>query len=235
MQRKKGLNGNALKLLAVIAMICQHATIIFIPDTSLWYYPLFCFGMITAPIMCFFIAEGYYHTHDLKKYLGRLLLGALLSHVPHALACGFPVGEFWRYTSVMWSLFLGLAALTVYERKEISLLWRVIFVGVCCVLAYPGNWNFVAVIWIWGFGVFREEPLKKWGVFLAGVAIHVALFFVVQTNGTLWTRFAVLAAIPLLLLYNGQRGRKDKWFQWGYYFIYPVHFIVLYIIKLLVK
>lgn len=39
-----------------------------------------------------------------------------------------------------------------------------------------------------------------------------ALFFAVQTNGTLWTRFAVLAAIPLLLLYNGQRGRKSKWF-----------------------
>ena len=45
----------------------------------------------------------------------------------------------------------------------------------------------------------------------------------------------MLAAIPLLLLYNGQRGRKSKWFQWGYYLIYPVHFIVLYIIGLLVR
>lgn len=61
------------------------------------------------------------------------------------------------------------------------------------------------------------------------------LFFVVQTNGTLWTRFAVLAAIPLLLLYNGQRGHKSKWFQWGYYLIYPIHFIVLYIIELLAR
>ncbi len=56
----------------------------------------------------------------------------------------------------------------------------------------------------------------------------------VQTNGTLWTRFAVLAAIPLLL-YNGQRGHKSKWFQWGYYLIYPIHFIVLYIIELLAR
>ncbi|MEI3103684.1 MAG: TraX family protein [Oscillospiraceae bacterium] len=61
-----------------------------------------------------------------------------------------------------------------------------------------------------------------------------ALFFVVQTNGTLWTRFAVLAAIPLLL-YNGQRGRKSKWYQWGYYLIYPIHFMVLYVIELLVR
>ena len=39
----------------------------------------------------------------------------------------------------------------------------------------------------------------------------------------------------LLLLYNGQRGHKSKWFQWGYYLIYPIHFIVLYIIELLAR
>ena len=55
-----------------------------------------------------------------------------------------------------------------------------------------------------------------------------------QTNGTLWTRFAVLAAIPLLL-YNGQRGRKSKWNQWGYYLIYPIYLMVLYAIELLVR
>ena len=114
--------------------------------------------MITAPIMCFFIAEGYYHTHSRRKYLQRLLLGAVISHVPHALACGFPVGELWWYTSVMWSLFLGLLTLIVYEKKEIAWIWRMAFVGLCCILAYPGNWNFVAVIWIWGFGVFRDQP-----------------------------------------------------------------------------
>lgn len=58
MTRKAGLNSNTLKLLAVVAMICQHVTIFFIPTTNPWYDPLFCFGMITAPIMCFFIAEG---------------------------------------------------------------------------------------------------------------------------------------------------------------------------------
>ncbi len=110
---------------------------------------------------------------------------------------------------------LAVVAMIVYEKKEIAWIWRVAFEGLCCILAYPGNWNFVAVIWIWGFGVFRDRPWKKWGMFLVGFGVHAALFFVVQTNGTLWTRFAVLAAIPLLLLYNGQRGRKSKWYQWG--------------------
>ena len=47
----------------------------------------------------------------------------------------------------------------------------------------------------------------------------------VQTNGTLWTRFAVLAAIPLLLLYNGQRGSGHKQL---FYWFYPAHVYLLY-------
>lgn len=58
MTRKAGLNSNTLKLLAVVALICQHVTIFFIPTTNPWYYPLFCFGMITAPIMCFSSPRG---------------------------------------------------------------------------------------------------------------------------------------------------------------------------------
>ena len=50
MTRKAGLNSNTLKLLAVVAMICQHVTIFFIPTTNPWYDPLFCFGMILSLI-----------------------------------------------------------------------------------------------------------------------------------------------------------------------------------------
>ena len=34
-----------------------------------------------------------------------------------------------------------------------------------------------------------------------------------------WT----VLAVPLLLLYNGRRGKGSKWF---FYFFYPVHFLV---------
>ena len=36
MTRKAGLNSNTLELLAVVAMICQHVTIFFIPTTNPW-------------------------------------------------------------------------------------------------------------------------------------------------------------------------------------------------------
>ena len=54
----------------------------------------------------------------------RLLILALLSHVPHALAFGFSPLVFWRVTSVMWCHLLGLIALTVVKKTQIHWLWN---------------------------------------------------------------------------------------------------------------
>ena len=45
----------------------------------------------TAPIMWFFIAEGYFYTKNLKKYAGRLFFFALISHA----VCFLEFPRFW--------------------------------------------------------------------------------------------------------------------------------------------
>ena len=73
---KKGLNSNQLKLIAIIAMTVDHLTWVIWPgyQTGWPQLALHCVGRITAPIMWFFIAEGYHYTHSFKKYALRLLL-----------------------------------------------------------------------------------------------------------------------------------------------------------------
>ena len=79
---KKGLNSNQLKLIAIIAMTVDHLTWVIWPgyQTGWPQLALHCVGRITAPIMWFFIAEGYHYTHSFKKYALRLLLFAVISH-----------------------------------------------------------------------------------------------------------------------------------------------------------
>ena len=69
LQKNTGLNANILKLIAVIAMVIQHATIVFYPTENALHWTLYAVGRITAPVMCFMIVEGYYHTSNIKKYL----------------------------------------------------------------------------------------------------------------------------------------------------------------------
>lgn len=227
----RGLNARQLKTIATVAMAIQHMALLFLPPDSPYYWPLVSLGHITAPIMCFFIAEGYCHTHDRRRYALRLLLGAGLSHMPHALAFGFPIYAFWRYTSIFWSLFLGLMALSAAENTRLPGILRFLIPLACCVLAYPGNWNCIAVIWILGFGLFREAPVKKWGFFLLGLGVYVLEFFVISNTDLLLPRFSVLAAIPLLLCYNGQRGDRSALSKWGFYAFYPTHLLALHLIQ----
>lgn len=230
-----GLNANALKLIAILAMVVDHCAILFVEIGTPAEFWMHAVGRLTAPIMCFFIAEGYHYTSNLKRYMRRLLVIALVSHVAHALCFGFSVWQFWRATSVMWSLFLGLAALAVFEHKTLWLPLRVLVVGLCCLLAFPGNWNYIAVLWILAFGVFKNNNLKKWIAFTAVAVLYVLQYFIHGATSSIFIRFFVLAAIPLLLLYNHTLGRKSKLIQWGYYLFYPAHLMVLYLINLAIR
>ena len=82
MNTQKRLNGNQIKLIAIVAMTIDHLTWTFFPGTqAVWYvFALHVIGRLTAPIMWFFIAEGCHYTHDKKQYVGRLFLFAVISH-----------------------------------------------------------------------------------------------------------------------------------------------------------
>jgi hypothetical protein len=49
--------------------------------------------------------------------------------------------------------------------------------------------------------------------------------FEIPTQG-----FAVFSLIPIWL-YGGKKGRSSKVLQYGFYAFYPVHMIILYLIK----
>ena len=82
MDKRKGLNTDQLKLIAIAAMTLDHLTWTLWPGYSReWWVMIFhILGRLTAPIMWFFIAEGYHYTHDIKKYAARLFFLSAVSH-----------------------------------------------------------------------------------------------------------------------------------------------------------
>ena len=70
---RKNLSSNNLKTIAIIAMTVDHTAFLFIEKHSLLYYFMRMFGRLTAPIMTFLLVEGFRHTHNRKKYLGKQL------------------------------------------------------------------------------------------------------------------------------------------------------------------
>lgn len=231
----KELDAFNLKILAITAMFLDHAVAITLSHDSFVGMLLRFPGRIVAPVMCYLIAEGYYKTSNPLKYVKRLLLFSLISHLPYNLLFGF---EFFEATSVMWGLFLGLASLIVIKMKSTPLLLKIGFVAFSCILSVTANWNYVAVLWIVFFGIFHGDWKKQMVSFLVvGTFAHIVPTFIqfgLLHNGfPHWYQLGIYLALPLLGAYTGERGHSSKVMQYGFYVFYPVHLVFLYLFDML--
>ncbi|MEA4912278.1 MAG: TraX family protein [Oscillospiraceae bacterium] len=230
-EKRGGLTANALKLIAVAAMTLDHAAWAFVPTASLGGQLLHFIGRLTAPVMCFFVAEGYAHTRDVRRYALRLALFAALSHLPFTFFStdGF---SFISETGVVFTLLLGLLAILVWESSFSSAAKGVLITGIF-VLSLAGDWSYFAVAWVLLFHIFRDDPRRRAiGFFTVALTASLSLALSAASRGVWWQglfQFGVLAAYPLLRLYNGQRGRWNG--RWFFYIYYPLHLVLLALLR----
>ena len=92
----KKFNSNHLKLIAIIAMTLDHIADLLYPGmpNTMVSNILHVIGRLTAPIMFFFICEGFFYTKNLKKYLSSLVIFAMVSHFAYCFAFGINIIPF---------------------------------------------------------------------------------------------------------------------------------------------
>lgn len=226
-QTRQGLSGTALKLAACITMLIDHigascieaayAAAPEIPETVAQLDTVLrLIGRLAFPIFCFLLVEGFLHTHDVKKYIERLLVFGLVSEVPFDLAF-FRTPFYWGHQNVYWTLALGvlaMAALKHFEDADGNVAWKGRFAALgLAVLAQLLNTDYGAI----------------------GVALIVALYLTRSDRkyqciiGAVMMLFELTAPLAFLLIwhYNGQRGRCAPWQKWAFYGFYPVHLTIL--------
>jgi hypothetical protein len=190
-------------------------------------------GRLTAPIMWFFIAEGYHHTRSVKKYALRLFILAVISHFAYNFCFGIPLmpkGIF-NQTGVVWSLAWGLVLLQIYNtsRKD----WqKLLSTFVVCVITFPSDWSCIAAMAVLFIGTYRGNFRMQmlWMILWSVVYALVYFLFIDRVYGLV--QLGTCLAIPLLKLCNGQRG---SWKRMGklFYIYYPAHLFLCGILRIL--
>ncbi len=243
MERYKNLDAHTIKFIAIIAMTIDHITWMLFPGYPKDFLPvlLHMIGRITCPIMCYFIAEGYHYTRNVSKYTNRLLLFAFLSHFAYVFASmdfvdwksfiPFYYGNILNQTSVMWSLACGLIMLRVVNSQKIQKdTVKVILIILICLISFPSDWSCVASLCILAFGTNRGKFKTQmlWMIFFVAIYATVYFFAIDQVYGLL--QMAVVLSIPIILMYNGQRGKNHRingLMKWLFYLYYPLHLFVI--------
>lgn len=244
-QKSFQLTTFSLHIIAMLCMLVDHmwATV---TSGNNW---MNCVGRIAFPIFAFLIANGYFYTHDRKKYFYRLLFFAVLSEIPFNLINSSTLFNPF-HQNVLWTFLISLLTMMwidhtrLKNRKPVSVLKTAAIVllsflisTICCV-DYLGFGVLTVLLfyffhghrWYDFLGQFSGLFVINW-ILIKGMDLPLFTIreytFYFPTQG-----FALLALLPIWL-YRGKQGPHNKKIQFFFYSFYPLHMLLLFILTLL--
>lgn len=236
----KILNRDTIKYLAMLTMLLDHIAIIFLPADSFPAEIFIDMGCFTAPTMCFFLVEGYEYTSSKKKYCQRLLLFAVLSQIPYALA--FEFGNL----NMIFTLLCCFLILVILDQIRHPVL-RTALCTCMALVTVISDWALLAPIYTILFRNSRGDRARLSRSFAAAYGMFALLNIV---SYMMWPGYTAAGAVisgladgmgilvsaaVILFLYNGKRAGSGRTFsKWFFYLFYPVHLFLLFLIKLFV-
>lgn len=237
MPNRSFFNANQLKFIALFAMLLDHMYAAVMYDQVWMNYV----GRIAFPLFAFELVQGYMHTHDLRRYAKRLLVLAVISEVPFDMLAGGSFFFIW-HQNVAWTLLAGLAVCYCADHllaKDAAASKRALYLlGLAAALLLPrllmtdygtdGPW-LILMFWLTRKGGAINDTVQAvfmfvmWQFVVGGRTIMLGSF-------AFATQCFALCALPLIWLYNGEKGSRNKALQYTAYAFYPVHLLVLGII-----
>ena len=252
-----------LKWMAIIAMILNHMAIAWWAIMPMGLkIPFITVGGIVFPIMAYFVAEGYKHTSDFRKYITRILIFAVIAQPAYLVALIIPMmsSNAWDditiqnalgNLNIMFSIALSLIVLKLYDKiKSRVLFWLLYVLVITPIATLFFEWFFFGTTMVLLYYIIKNEKARRMippifvGLCWFGMIMLMRMvapdgaynenIFPLMYNSTyllLAPTFALgcIAAIPLLLGYNGERGKRMKWL---FYTFYPTHLFLLAVVAL---
>ncbi len=236
--RLRVLNRDVMKYRAMFTMLLNHIGHMFLTGGTPFHEILEDVGFFTAPVMCYFMVEGYAYTRSKARYGLRLFLFAVLSQIPFELAFGQ------RGLNMIYTLFCCFLILVVMEKVSSPVLQAgcVMFLILATV---NGDWPIVAPLLTFllcrSGGDRRKQAVSFGVVYLLFSVLNTQNYMSGQQGA--WTVYTVVhaalsgvgilvAALTVLVFYNGGRAEKGRNFsKWFFYIFYPAHLLVLYMMK----
>lgn len=222
------LNGAKLKYIAFLSMLIDHVNngvvtqLLDGKGTLLYISNIFSIlGRIAFPIFIFFIVEGFFKTRNRKKYLFNLVLFGIISEVPFDL---FTSKVFYNpnWNNMMFTLVLCLVTIWIIDEVKDRINNKYLWYGMSLVIVMAFgllamqlslDYDYHAIILAYIFYIFYDRPVLCAAIGYVSIIKELYSFL----------------GFAMTITYNGKRGKQNKWIN---YFLYPVHILILGIIRI---
>ena len=120
-----------IKIIAIISMLFDHTNDVFIGHLSV----LNLIGRIAFPLFSFQLVVGYTYTHNIKKYISRMFIFALISQIPYSLFIHIYTGTYFEL-NIFFTLATSLICMYILSSKNIYIYLKLLYISICLIIAY---------------------------------------------------------------------------------------------------
>lgn len=229
----KKLNAFQLKIIAVIFMLADHLYLTFPGQFPFLFHTA---SRFVAPLFAFLVVEGLFHTRNKLRYNIRLFGWAVFMSVGnHIINTNFASKGISVENNIFFTFAIGLTVLNLlYYSKGKSGVKKVALS--------------IFAIWLSGLGIVGAEggdiliPFMIIAYsFRDNIKLKILIYITLVISLTLSnykeysTFLLLLAVVPFILLYNGERGPNNKFSKYLFYVFYPLHLWILAIIQFFIR
>lgn len=232
------LNGTAIKLLAALFMTIDHIGFMFFPRLSIFRI----IGRISFPLFAYMLAEGCHYTKNRANHFLLVFTLGVLFQIVYGVATG-DKSEYNVFLTFSLSI-VGIYSLQYAKEKLFSeekpfekVVAAVQFpIVIFCLYVlsetFPFDYGFFGILLPIFPSIFDERGLPQNKVtkilscsFVKIALLAIGLYFICATSVFGKIAFYSYLSIPILLLYNGKKG---KWnLKYFFYVYYPLHLVFL--------
>lgn len=199
------------------------------------------------PLFAFCVARAVYYTHKkgtITKYIQRLLAFSVISQIPYICIMRTVEQNIWSLNigfTWLFSVIFLLSIISIRNHDYTNLNKYVCFGIIAIMLILPFfldiNYGLSGILYpaVFYFLIYNKEGQKEfiklpYGNILLGIVI-LSILFIIQTKGNGISQIFAIFSVPILIISNkyDNRIKLPKKF---FYAFYPVHLIILWLIKL---
>jgi len=215
----KIVHNDYLKIIAAAAMLIDHAAVL--PGISNYpnvYITMRAIGRISFPIFAFFIARGFLNTRNIKNYILRLSICAVLSQLPYFLYFKDPL-----YLNIVFTFLISVFTMHFISCKRYiaSAIFALIPLIAEISFGLYFDYSIYGVLCVAAFYLFIKNPYR------ASLAFS-ALTILFSLYKSVSVQLLSLFSLPIIFSSPPVCIKTPKYF---FYYFYPVHLMVLYLLS----